>query len=176
MKVQKLLEAINQWHPKIGWWLDNDPVTFYHGTHESRLEGILKDGLHAPETGPTAGWVSLALEPNTALGYASMSGGEASFRAAGGKAKHVPIDERVCLVLQISQSYFRPKMAGMRGNLQQQRDRLTNKEMYESWVKEKSAKFNGEYKDIFDQEYYAACEIRLPKIVPAQFIKSSMKK
>ena len=177
MKIKDLFETqqlTSNWRPKIGWWLDNDPVTFYHGTHKSRLDGILEKGLMAPEYGPTAGWVSLALEPNTALGYASMGGGESNFRAAGHKAKHVPVEERVCLVLHVPQSHFLAKMGGLRGNLEQQKKRLSNRSEYENWVQEKSK--NGNYNVIFDQEYYAACEIRLPKFVPAEFIVGWMKK
>lgn len=155
-------------NPKIGWWLDNDPVTFYHGTHINNIIGILKDGIYAPKSGPTAGFVSLALEPNTSFAYASMSGagGESGFRGAGQAARHTPKEERVVFVLEIPQSYFKSRMAPARGAMDVEREKLTNKEKYDAWVKTKKS----------DQEYYAITEIRLPKHVPAKYIVGYMLK
>ena len=167
---QILREGANQipWNgnPTIGWWLDNDPVTFYHGTHISRLEGVLENGLRAPTEGATAGWVSLALEPNTGHGYASMTGGETAFRAAGAQARSVPHGERITFVLQIPQSHFLQKMAPMRGGVQEYKDKLTDRKLYEAWKDQGKT----------DQEYYAVTEIRLPDPVPAKFIVGYMKK
>lgn len=150
-------------NPQIGWWLDSDPVTFYHGTNIKNLEFISQNGIVAPTEGSTAGWVSLALDPNTAFGYASMSGGESTFRAAGAKAVHVPKEDRIVFVIQLPQSYFLDKMAAARGHMDEQRDKLTNKEKYENW--------NGS-----DQQYYALTEIRMPNVVPANYIKGYMQK
>ena len=153
-------------NPKIGWWLDQDPIIFYHGTHYSRLDDILKNGLKAPTEGPTAGWVSLALEPSTASGYASMHGGESSFRKAGEKAQHVPMQDRRILVIQIPKNYVLQHMAPARGNMDNERDKLTNEERYRKWAESGKT----------DQEYYALTEIRLPKEVPGSFIKGWMKR
>lgn len=148
-------------NPKIGWWADRNTVIFYHGTHFSRLSDILKNGLSAPTSGPTANWVSLALEPNTAFGYASM-GGESSFRAAGSKAKHIPSNERVVLVLKIPMSVIKKNMEKeFRGNVPETRDKLTNKNRYD--------KFTGQ-----DQEYYALTEIRFPKKIDPKWILGYM--
>lgn len=171
MKIIDLFEAqqlSSDWHPKVGWWLDNDPVIFYHGTHESRVKYVLEKGLLAPATGSTAGWVSLALEPNTALGYASMHGGETSFRSAGGKAKHVPVDERVVFVIKLPQSYFLSKMAPARGAMQEYKEKLTNKELY--------LQFKEKHPNWPDSVYYQLTEIRMPKNIPANFITGWMKK
>ncbi len=58
-------------NPKIGWWLDQGKtLRFYHGTHIRNIDWVEKNGLLAPTEGSTAGWISLALEPHTAHGYA----------------------------------------------------------------------------------------------------------
>lgn len=153
-------------NPTIGWWLDQDPITFYHGTHKDRVDDILRSGLRAPVEGPTAGWVSLALEPSTARGYASMHGGESSFRKAGGKAQHIPMQDRRVLVIQIPKEEVLSKMAAARGNMDNERDKLTNEERYRKWVASGKT----------DQEYYALTEIRMPKEVPSKYIKGWMQK
>lgn len=146
-------------NPKIGWWLDSDPVTFYHGTHIRNIDYITQHGLTAPKEGSTAGWVSLAIEPNTAFGYAAMSGagGETSFRNVGQKAVNTPANERAVFILRIPQSYFIPKMAPMRGAVTDYKEKLINKEAYE--------RYPGT-----DAEWYLLTEIRLPHVVPPQFI------
>ena len=157
--------------PKIGWWLDSDPVTFYHGTHARNKDWILQNGLHAPTEGSTAGWVSLAIEPNTSLGYASMSGngGETAFRdASKTKAVHTPTNERIVFVLKIPQSEFLNKMAKARGNMEAERNKLTDRNKYASFIKGKPYQF--------DQEYYAKTEIRMPKVVDPKYIVGYMVK
>lgn len=169
MRYNELYEEASElpWNsnPSIGWIWDNNPITFYHGTHISNLDKVLQHGLIAPSEGPTAGWVSLALEPNTSKGYASMSGGESSFRKAGGNAFHVPISKRIILVLQIPKEYVLNHMAGARGNMDSERDKLKNKNRYKQWIASGKS----------DQEYYALTEIRLPDMVPATFIIGWMK-
>lgn len=153
-------------HPKIGWWEDAKPLIMYHGTHESNLESILKNGIYAPSEGYTAGYVSLALEPNTAFGYASMSGGEKTFRTAGSKAKIIPPSERVVLVLEFKNGVKDLEKMGLgkiRGAMSETRGKLSDKSEYE--------KHTGD-----DQSYYALTELRIKKKVPAKFIKGYMKK
>lgn len=150
-------------NPTIGWWADKKNVIFYHGTHYSNLESMLKSGIRAPSSGPTAGWVSMALEPNTAFGYASM-GGESGFRAAGAQAKAIPPAERVVLVAKIPMSFIKQHMEkDFRGNIQYTRNRLTDKSEYEAWKKS-------------DQEYYAMTEIRFPKVLDPKYIIGYMVK
>lgn len=152
-------------NPKIGWWLDNDPCYFFHGTHINNLDFISKNGLVAPTEGSTAGWISLALEPNTAYGYASMSsvGGETAFRSAGKQVKNTPKNERIVFILKIPKSYFIPRMAEERGAMQSTKNKLTDKSLYDN--------FSGT-----DSKYYELTEIRLPHNVPAKFIKGYMTK
>ena len=152
-------------NPNIGWWLDNDPIRFYHGTHIRNIEFVEKNGLIAPTEGSTAGWISLALEPNTAHGYASMSGagGETAFRDAGTKAKITDKKERVVFVIELPRKMVLAKMAKERGAMQSTKTKLTNKEEYES--------FEGQ-----DQLYYALTEIRMPDKIEPKYIKAYMKK
>lgn len=139
--------------PMIGWWLDNDTITFYHGTHKDALESILQNGLQVSEEGRTKGITYLALEPFTGRGYGAMSG-ETKFRAAGGGAKHVMMADRVTIVLQFPKSYVEENMNW--NNL-----RLKDKSLYD--------KFNGS-----DHEYYELTEVWQPGNVPVEFIKGYM--
>lgn len=149
--------------PKIGWWADRNTLLMYHGTHHKNLLGILENGIFAPTSGPTANWVSMALEPNTAFGYASM-GGESSFRAAGANAQHIPPQDRVVLVAKFPMSFVKKQMEkDYRGNVQYTRNRLTDKSEYEAWKKS-------------DQEYYALTEIRFPKKIDPKYIIGYMTK
>ena len=147
-------------NPKIGWWLDNDPITFYHGTHIDNLEFIIKNGIKAPTEGYTKDWVSLALDPFTGRGYAAMSGvgGETAFRSAGKKVKTTPMNERIVFKIQLPKSLVLKKMAKGRGEMQSTLNRLKDKKEYENWTKS-------------DVEYYALTEIRMPKKIDTKFIK-----
>jgi len=151
-------------NPKIGWWKDRNMLMLYHGTHIDNLKLIADSGyIKAPTSGPTANWVSMALEPNTSLGYASM-GGESAFRAAGAKASHIPINERGVLVAKVPMTWVLKNMeTNFRGNTDGTRTRLTNKAEYDEWSKT-------------DQEYYALTELRFPKTFPTRFIVGFMKK
>lgn len=170
MKIKDLFEAKelpSNYHPNIGWWLDSDPVTFYHGTHTNNLQGVLENGLYAPKEGPTANWISLALDPVTARGYASMGGGETSFRKAGGKAVHIPKEQRIVFVIQLPQSYFLPKMADARGHMDVQRSKLKDKNLF--------LQFKEEHPNYPDTKYYELTEIRLPGHISPKFIVGWMK-
>jgi hypothetical protein len=168
-RFKALMEGIKKisWAkmPKIGWWLENDKITFYHGTHFRNLEFIEKNGILAPTSGPTAGWVSLALTNTTAFGYAAMSGagGESGFRAAGSKVTSTPPKDRIVFVLKIPKSYVLKNMAPERGAMQSTKNRLKDRNEYEKWSKT-------------DMEYYDLTEIRFPKKVPKKFIVGYMQK
>lgn len=150
-------------NPKIGWWLDSDPITFYHGTHKNNLDLVEQNGILAPKEGSTANWISLALEPNTAFGYAAMSGlgGETAFRSAGKKVKSTPPKERIVFILEIPKKYVLKNMASERGAMQSTKGKLTDKSIYDS--------FSGA-----DSQYYALTEIRLPKRIEQKYIKGYM--
>jgi hypothetical protein len=55
-------------------------------------------------------------------------------------------------------------MAPQLGNVEEYRDRLTNKDAYLSWKQQGKS----------DQEYYAITEIRIPKHLDAKYIKGIM--
>jgi len=150
--------------PKIGWWEDNKTLTLYHGTHIRNIEYVEKNGLMAPKEGYTAGIVSLALEPNTAWGYASMSGagGEvASLRNAGSKATTTSHKERVVFVIEMPISYVKKNILPI--TYDTSRDKLNDKSLYEKWTKE-------------DQLYYAMTELKFKVSISPKYIKKYMTK
>ena len=162
MKSFKELLESNTWKdPKIGWWLSKPKTVFYHASHIDNVDSILENGLNAPKSGSTDGWVSLALSPYTAFGYASMSGGETTFRSGGYQSKHVPPNQRAVFIIEIPQKYFITKMADRRGNIDIYKEKLNNEELYKQWKGSDSA-------------YYDLTEIRLPNHVPSKFIKGWM--
>ncbi len=156
--TQKLLK----WNklPDIGWWRDKKVLTLYHGTNIKNVDSFFKSGVNRPH--PTTGMISMALEPNTAAGYASMSGGETSFRQAGAKATLVPFSERAVFVFDIPMSwiekYYDPQL---RGNIGAARKRMESKEEYDN--------FPGH-----DVQYYQTAELRFKKHIPPNFIKGYM--
>lgn len=154
-------------NPKIGWWKDGETMTMYHGTHQSRVGQIAKSGLKAPESGPTAGWVSMTHDPHTAHGYASMTGGESAFRAAGSKARTVPHHERVVLVHEIPRDWAEKNMnPHMRGNMESSRGKLTDKSQYDSHSAAGKP----------DHEYYQTSELRFKDSIPREFLKGYMRR
>lgn len=151
-------------NPQIGWWEDLDPVILYHGTHKNNKDEILKNGLTKADQ--ETGMISLTLDPNTAFGYASMYGGEAEFRKVGAKPKHVPKEDRIVFKLAIPKKWFLDNYdKNLSGNLQKEKERLTNKEKYLEWSKE--------HKDN-DQQYYALTEFRFKKHIPNKYINGYM--
>ena len=160
---QFLLENKLQWdgYPTIGWWEDMDPIILYHGTHKDNKQSVLDNGL--TKTDPDTGMISLTLDPNTALGYASMGGGEAEFRKVGSKPKHVPVEDRVVFKFAIPKKWFLTNYdETLSGNLSKEKEHLTNKEKY--------AKFGSDN----DPGYYALTEFRFRKMIPSKFIKGYM--
>lgn len=143
--------------PAIGWWKDQDPVTFYHGTNIANLDRISRMGILSPSVGSTAGWVSLALEPNTSHGYASMTGGETNFRSAGMKARTLPEQERAVLIVSCPMAWVIDNMdPRLRGNTDR-RTKLLDKAEYDA--------FEGA-----DSEYYQLTEIRVRDSVPPEMV------
>ncbi len=147
--------------PKIGWWKDHEHVTLYHGTHASRVDSIKKHGLKAAKGG-----ISMALEPHTAHGYASMHGGEANFRSAGEKAHHVPHHERAVMVYKVPKHYVEKHAdKHLSGNTDEVKDHLTNRDKYLAHKKAGKS----------DHEHYAKTELRFSH-VPNEYLVGHMKK
>lgn len=150
-------------NPKIGWWKDHDHVTLYHGTHDSRVASIRKHGLKAPEHGPTKGNISLTLDNRTAHAYASMSGGESAFRAAGAKANHTPHEHRSVLHYRVPRAWLEKHMdPHLKGNMN---DHLTNKEKYLRHAASGQP----------DHKYYETTEFRV-KHLPHEYLIGHSKK
>lgn len=150
-----------------GWWEDGDSVTVFHGTHERNIPDILKNGLTRMD--PDTGMISLALEPHTAKGYASMSGtgGEASFRKVGAKIKHTPMNERAVFKIVIPRDWLEANMdKNLSGNIGTAKNRMKSKEEYELFKK---------FEKKPDTAYYQLAELRVKKPVPAKFIKGVMR-
>jgi hypothetical protein len=155
--------------PALGWWKNGSHVTVYHGTHIKHLEQIKKGGLNRVD--PTTGQISVALEPNTAHGYAAMSaaGGEAHFRAVGGRPKHTPENERVVVKYKIPRQWLNDNMDHkLGGNIGISKHRMEDRVHYDHW--------NQTHKGENDQGYYALSELRLKKYVPPEFMVGHMRK
>jgi hypothetical protein len=150
-------------HPKIGWWKDQEHLTLYHGTHKDNLHSVLKNGINRARE--STGMISMALEPNTAHGYASMHGGELNFRRAGSKAKHVPDKDRVFVVAKVPKDWIEKNShpdKRLGGNIGDAAKRMRDPELHKN--------FKGA-----DSEYYGMAELRFPHI-PKEFIQGYMRK
>jgi len=124
-------------HPQT--WIGDDKeeshIYLYHGTHKKNRQSVVNNGItHAD---PKTGKVSYALDPHTGRGYAAMSGsgGEYQFRRAGAKVQNVPMSDRDVHVWRVPKALVRKHMADMRGNLEGEKDKLTNKDRFEKTVK-----------------------------------------
>lgn len=153
-----------QWNknPSIGWWMDNSVLTLYHGTHVNNVPHIIKNGLKAPDSGPTKDWVSMAFDPYTAHAYAAM-GGESGFRAAGAKAVSIPEKDRAVLVIRMPLKYVLQNIDKTFSGNMERTERLKNKSRFDS--------FTGP-----DYSYYMLTELRFPKFVQPKFIIGYTKK
>lgn len=172
MRFNELMEDFNilSWNknPNIGWWLDNNFIRLYHGTHIDNLDNIEKEGLRSSPVGHTVGWISLALTPSTAYGYANMSkmGGEVAWgiknRDKTGKhaTRGTPRSERAILVIDIPREFILKHMKRT-GSTNYLTDRLNNEELYKNWNKS-------------DIEYYDLTEIQLPSPISPKYIKGYM--
>lgn len=158
---------------KIGFWKDQGDregyYTLYHGTHEDNVESMMKHGLNKPD--PTTGMISTTPDPDTAHGYAAMSGtgGETQFRKLHNKAVNTPHEERAVIKMRIPKEWADKHIdPELRGNLGNTRDRMLNKSHYEDWKKANPEKS--------DSEYYTGSEVRFSKPIPPEFNVGYMKR
>lgn len=156
-----------QGNPHIGWHEDGDHLIMYHGTHEKNLGHIDRGGINAPTTGPTANWVSMTHDPHTAHGYASMTGGESTFRSSKKRPQSVPHEQRAVLVARIPREWARANMDhDLRGNLGDARTALTDRSSFEAHKAAGKPDF----------QHYQSTELRFKNSIPRQFIQGYMKK
>lgn len=160
-KEIKLIE-LNEFND-IGWWKKrNDFLILYHGTNKINLDGIVKNGITNKD--PETGFISMALEPNTAFAYASMTGGESNFRKMGAKAKIAKIEDRVCIVFKVPIDFVKKHFdKNLSGNIGVAKKRMSDEDEYQ--------KFNGS-----DFLYYQLAELRFDEKIPPKFIIGYMKK
>lgn len=148
--------------------IEGDYVTLYHGTNDKNVDAILENGLDKVDD--RTGYVSLAPDPNTANGYAAMSGvgGESQFRRAGRKAVNAPQEERSVIMMRVPKWWLKENSdPNLRGNIGIGKDKLTDKAKYEQWKKENPGQP--------DSNYYMTTEFRT-KPIPKEFIVGYMKK
>lgn len=91
---------------------DPDHIIMYHGTHKRNLERVLEHGIKPPGEGYTPDTVSLAARPDTAFGYAAMSGhgGESAWnvKTAGNKrAETTPYEDRIVFKIKIPNEWHK---------------------------------------------------------------------
>lgn len=148
--------------PKIGWWKDGDHVTLYHGTHIDNVKSIMKHGLKAGSKPGSK--ISMALDPHTAHGYASMHGGEARFKHDGKRAETTPHEKRAVLVYKVPRHYVDAHHdKGLTGNVD--RSKLTNKAKYDAHKRS-----GGD-----DSSHYTASELQFHH-VPYEYLQGYMRK
>lgn len=152
--------------PKLGWWKDGTHVTVYHGTHDRNISDIKKNGITHKDA--KTGHISVAHDPYTAHGYASMSGagGERNFRTGGTTAVHTPQEHRTVVKMRIPHKWVHKHMDHELGGNEDRRPRLQNKEQYDNWKSKGKS----------DHEYYEKTELRLNHAIPTKFIVGYMKK
>jgi Uncharacterized protein conserved in bacteria len=91
-------------------------VSVYHGGHISASESVLKEGIKRPGKGKDSETVSVALRPDTAYGYAAMSGhgGESGWseKAKPGKRpKPTPAEERQIYHIKVPKEWHEKNLA-----------------------------------------------------------------
>ena len=141
------------WKTHDEWWQDSHIL--FHGTQDDVLEKIEKSGFIKAGPGSKGYDVYFGVDPLTARGYASMRGGESRFKKQK-TSVHVPMNERVVLVIEI------PKNELKNAVLSKQDTRLKDKE---SWEANKN-----------NPRYWELAEVVYPKDIPISWIKGYMKK
>lgn len=152
--------------PKQDWWRDElaekGTVTLYHGADESRLRSIFRKGLLPDERGKTF----LTPDADTGFGYASMTGGEKTFRKAGAKARHNPEENRAVLHLEIPKDYLEKYLS----------PNQTSKASFDKLFSPKARESFQPYDFKNNQPYYALTELSFDAPIPPEFIVGYSKK
>jgi len=156
-------EAINfaqKKFPKMreSWWLDGnkDTVTLYHGTDVKNLNKIKKEGIAPDASNKTF----LTPDPDTGVGYASMTGGEKTFRQAGKKAKNNPMENRRLLEIEVPRDVII-------ANMDKQRSKYSIDRLLDPDARKKFKPYDKKE----NQPYYAKTEFSIEGGIPPQYIK-----
>lgn len=99
-------------NPDIKFWIDNDPVRLYYGIDQLELEWIETNGIRNWKSR----WVSLSLEPNTAL------------------LKNT--DNALVMVIDLPTKWMMEHMdQRLGGNREGDKRRLLDRELYNKWIR-----------------------------------------
>ena len=143
-----------------GYIWDKDHLTLYHGTHKNNIPSIRENGLNKPDE--KTGMISLTPDPDTAHGYAAMSG-EHNFRAAGNKAVTVPHKDRRVVKFKIPRKWAEDNHdKALGGNIGSVRGRFASKEEFE--------------KHDDNSHPYQLGELRFKKPIPSGFMHSVLRR
>jgi len=159
----KAVDFVEKKFPKMreSWWLDDlntkDTVTLYHGTDVKNLKRIKEEGLTPDASNKTF----LSPDPDTGIGYASMTGGEKTFRQIGKKAKHNPMENRVLLKIEV------PKDIIFK-NINDQKSNYSISKLLDPKAKDNFKPYDKKE----NLPYYAKTEFSIEGGVPPEFIKS----
>ncbi len=150
-------------NPQVGWWEDQKVLRLYHGTNVRNLDAISKEGLTKAD--PDTGMISMALEPYTAFGYASMTfgGGRVdNFRDLGGRPAYANKEDRVVFAFDVPMEWIKQHYdTRLGGNIGDMNHKMHDKEYYSPGK---------------DPEYYATAELRFKVPIPTKFLVGYMKK
>jgi hypothetical protein len=147
------------------WWLDDlatkDTVTLYHGTDIKNLADIKKYGITPDADNKTF----LTPDPQTGIGYASMTGGQRTYRQAGKKAKTNPVKNRVLLEIEV------PKEVIFK-NLDNQKSKYSKSKLLNPNSKKNFTPLNHSTEEYGGLPYYTLTEFLIEGGIPPEFIKS----
>ena len=140
------------------WWLDNnkDTVTLYHGTDVKNLNKIKKEGIAPDASNKTF----LTPDADTAVGYASMTGGEKTFRQVGKKAKTNPMENRRLLEIEVPRDV-------VIANMDKQSSKYSISKLLDPDARGKFKPYDKKE----NQPYYARTEFSIEGGIPPQYIK-----
>mgnify|MGYP003633368700 CR=1 FL=1 len=163
-EVKKVTEeAINfaqKKFPKMreSWWLagNKDTVTLYHGTDVKNLNKIKKEGIAPDASNKTF----LTPDPDTGVGYASMTGGEKTFRQVGKKAKTNPMENRRLLEIEVPRDV-------VIANMDKQSSKYSISKLLDPDARGKFKPYDKKE----NQPYYAKTEFSIEGGIPPQYIK-----
>lgn len=102
--------------PKLGWFMESDPLTLYYGAQKKEVEAILENGIFADDSG----FVTCAFEPYTAYSQGAVL------------TESIDQQERVVFIIEMPLAYNEKHPVFVED------DKIVNKELYEEWGKSDS--------------------------------------